>query len=219
VRSRILLADDQKILTEGLATILSQVYEIVATARNGHELVSLAKELNPDLIIAEIALPQLNSLDALQILRKAGLKAKLIVLTMHVDVSLAIAAFRAGVAGYVLKLASKDEVIAAIENALSGRTYLSSGFPVDLVSILSEAVRHPEGAALKLTRRQREVLQLVAEGKSMKEVAMILSISTRTAETYKYEIMRMLGVHSNAALVHYAIRIGLISVPPLNLVA
>jgi len=141
VRSRILLADDQKILTEGLATILSQVYEIVATARNGHELVSLAKELNPDLIIAEIALPQLNSLDALQILRKAGLKAKLIVLTMHVDVSLAIAAFRAGVAGYVLKLASKDEVIAAIENALSGRTYLSSGFPVDLVSILSEAVR------------------------------------------------------------------------------
>jgi DNA-binding NarL/FixJ family response regulator len=140
-------------------------------------------------------------------------------LTMYLDVNLAIEAFRAGVSGYVVKLASKDEVIAAVENAVHGRTYLSSGFPVDLVSILSEAVRRPAGEGLKLTRRQREVLQLVAEGKTMKEVAMVLSISTRTAESYKYEIMRILGVHSNAALVHYAIRIGLITVPPLRLAA
>ncbi|HZD95979.1 MAG TPA: response regulator transcription factor [Candidatus Sulfotelmatobacter sp.] len=219
MRYRILLADDQRILTEGLAIILAQHYDVVATARNGHELVFLAKERNPDVIITEISLPQLNSLDALQVLRKAGLKSKFVMLTMYLDVNLAIEAFRAGVSGYVVKLASKDEVIAAVENAVHGRTYLSSGFPVDLVSILSEAVRRPAGEGLKLTRRQREVLQLVAEGKTMKEVAMVLSISTRTAESYKYEIMRILGVHSNAALVHYAIRIGLITVPPLRLAA
>jgi len=219
MRYRILLADDQTILTEGLAAILSQHYEVVGTARNGHELVFLAKERKPDVIITEIAMPQLNGLDALQVLRKAGLKSKFVVLTVHLDVSLAIEAFRNGVSGYVLKLASKDEVIAAIENALHGRSYLSSAFPVDLVSILSEAVRRPAGEGLKLTRRQREVLQLVAEGKTMKEVATVLSISTRTAESYKYEIMRILGVHCNAALVHYAIRIGLITVPPLRLAA
>jgi len=219
MRYRILLADDQRIVTEGLATILSQHYDVVATAKNGHELVFLAKEWNPDVIVAEIAMPQLNSLDALRMLRKAGVKSKFVVLTMHRDVSLAIEAFRAGVSGYVVKLASKDEVIAAIESALHGRTYLSSGFPVDLISILSEAIRRPSGDGLKLTRRQREVLQLVAEGKTMKEVATVLSISTRTAESYKYEAMRVLGVHNNAELVHYAIRIGLIMVPQLKTAA
>ena len=219
MRYRILLADDQRILTEGLANILSQRYDVVSTASNGHELVFQAKERNPDVIVAEIAMPQLNSLDALQILRKAGVKSRLVVLTMHLDVNLAIEAFRAGASAYVLKLASKDEVIEAIESALHGRNYLSTGFPVDLVSLLSEAVRRPSSEGMKLTRRQREVLQLVAEGKTMKEVAAILSISTRTAESYKYEIMRILGVHSNAALVHYAIRIGLITVPTLKLAA
>lgn len=219
MRHRVLLADEHRILTEGLTGILGQHYEIVASARTGHELVFLAKQQNPDVILAEIALPQLNGLDAFQLLRKAGLSAKLVVLTSHLDVSLAIEAFRAGASGYVIKLSGKDEVITAIESAVHGRTYLSSGFPLDLVSILSEAVRRPAGAGLKLTRRQKEVLQLVAEGKTMKEVALILSISTRTAESYKYEIMRILGLHSNAALVHYAIRIGLITIPQLKLAA
>jgi DNA-binding NarL/FixJ family response regulator len=216
MRQRILLADDHRILTEGLTTLLSQHYDVVATARDGHELVFLAKENNPDVIITEIALRLLNSLDALQILRKAGLKSRFIVLTTHLDIGLAIEAFRAGVSGYVLKVSGKDEVFAAIEGALHGRAYLSAGFPVDLVSILSEAARRPAASGSKLTRRQREVLQLVAEGKTMKEVANILTISTRTAESYKYEIMRTLGVHSNAELVHHAIRIGLITVPKLE---
>lgn len=219
MRYRVLLADDQRILTEGLTSILGQNYEILGAARTGHDLVFLAKQRNPDVILAEIALPQLNGLDAFQLLRKAGLTAKLVVLTSHLDVNLAIEAFRAGAAAYVTKLSGKEEVIAAVESAVRGRTYLSSGFPLDLVSILSEAVRRPAGEGLKLTRRQKEVLQLVAEGKTMKEVAMILSISTRTAESYKYEIMRILGLHNNAALVHYAIRIGLITIPQLKLAA
>lgn len=216
MRNRILLADDHKILTEGLATILSQYYEVVATAKDGHELVLLAKDRHPDIVITEISLPLLNAIDSLQMLRREGLKTKFVILTMHQDVGLAIESFRAGVSGYVLKLAGKDEIISAIENALHGRTYLSTGFPVDLVSILAEAARRPTGEGPKLTRRQREVLQLVAEGKSMKEVATVLSISTRTAESYKYEIMHTLGVHNNAALIHYAIRIGLITVPRLE---
>lgn len=219
MRHKVLLADEHRILTEGLTSILGQHYEIAAAARTGHELVFLAKQQNPDVILTEIALPQLNGLDAFQLLKKAGLSAKLVVLTSYLDVNLAIEAFRAGASGYVIKVAGKDEVISAIESAVRGRTYLSNGFPLDLVSILSEAVRRPAGAVLKLTRRQKEVLQLVAEGKTMKEVALILSISTRTAESYKYEIMRILGLHSNAELVHYAIRIGLITIPQLKLAA
>ena len=214
-RARILLADDQRILTEGLAAILSVNYDVVGAALNGHELVLLAKEHKPDLILAEIAMPLLNSLDALQMLRTEGVKSKFVVLTSYIDVGLAIEAFRAGVSAYVLKAAGKDEIFAALESALQGRTYLSTGFPVDLLSLLADAARRPS-AGSRLTRRQREVLQLVAEGKTMKEVATVLSISTRTAESYKYEIMRALGVHSNAQLVHYAIRIGLITVPRLK---
>lgn len=212
MRPRILLADDQRVLTEGLAAILSSDYEVVGAAVNGHELVLMAKELKPDVIVAEIAMPLLNSLDAFQMLRTEGVKSKFVVLTSYLDVGLAIEAFRAGVSGYVLKAAGKNEILAALEGALQGRTYLSAGFPVDLLSLLADAARRPS-AGSKLTRRQREVLQLVAEGKTMKEVATVLSISTRTAESYKYEIMRALGVHSNAQLVHYAIRIGLITVP------
>jgi DNA-binding NarL/FixJ family response regulator len=112
MRSKILLADDHKILTEGLATILSQHYEVVATARNGHELVLLAKKCQPDVIITEISMGLLNAINALQLLRRADVKSKFVVLTMHLDVGLAVEAFRAGVSGYVLKLAGKDEIIA-----------------------------------------------------------------------------------------------------------
>jgi|SRR5215469_2702435 len=216
MRYKILLADDQTIITEGLSAILSERYEVVASARNGYDLVLLAQQWNPDIIIAEIVMPQLNSLDALRILRKACVRTKFLVLTTHADVNLAVEAFRAGCAGYVLKQANKSEVLKAIENALHGRTYLSTEFPVDLVSILSEAARRRDDHSFRLTKRQREVLQLVAEGKTMKEVAMALSISTRTAESYKYEIMRFLGLHKNTELVHYAIRIGLLALPQFH---
>jgi DNA-binding NarL/FixJ family response regulator len=216
MRKRILLADPHKILTEGLTIILSSQYEVIGSAGNGQELVVLAKEHHPDVVIAEIFIPLLNTLDAFQALRRDGVRSKLVALTTHLDVALAIEAFQAGISGYVLKVAGKDEIFKAIECALQGRTYLSVGFPVDLVSLLSEAARRSQEGSHKLTPRQREVLQLVAEGKTMKEVASVLAISTRTAESYKYEIMRMLGVHCNAELIHYAIRIGLIAVPRLQ---
>jgi DNA-binding NarL/FixJ family response regulator len=219
MRARILLADDHRVLTEGLTRLLSQNFDIVATAHTGHELVNLAKEHRPDVIVTDVSMPLLNGLDALRMLRKAGMRSKFVILTMHMDVSLAVEAFRSGASAYVLKLAAGEEIRSAVDAAMSGRTYLSPNFPVDLVSVLAEAARRPLTEGPGLTRRQREVLQLVAEGKTMKEVAAVLSISTRTAESYKYEIMRTLGMHTNAELVQYAIRIGLITVPPIDMAA
>jgi DNA-binding NarL/FixJ family response regulator len=118
-----------------------------------------------------------------------------------------------------MKHAGKEELIDAIRSVIDGRSYLSSRFPLDLVSILSEAVRRTDTGRPKLTKRQREVLQLVAEGRTMKEVAVALSISTRTAEAYKYEIMRLLGLHNSTELVHYAIRIGLLTIPRMQVAA
>jgi DNA-binding NarL/FixJ family response regulator len=219
MRAKILLADDHKVLTEGLSKLLSQQYEVMGTVSNGRELVSAAKEHKPDVIVADISMPLLNGIDAIKMLRKAGVRSKFVMLTMHLDVSLAVQSFRVGASAYVLKSVASDEIRSAVETALRGRTYLSSGFPMDLISVLAEAARRPMSEGPTLTRRQREVLQLVAEGKTMKEVATVLSISTRTAESYKYDIMRVLGMHTNAELVQYAIRIGLITVQPIALSA
>lgn len=219
MRAKILLADQQKILTDGLSKLLEQFYDVVATAANGYELISLAKELNPDVIVTEISMPLLNGMDALRALNKSGARAKFVVLTMHLDMGLAVQAFRTGASAYVLKQGSSEDIHAAVEAALHGRYYLSATFPADLVTVLAEAARHSEEDGARLSRRQREVLQLVAEGKTMKEVATVLGISTRTAESYKYEMMRSLGIRTSAELVQYAIRIGLISVTPLRFAA
>jgi DNA-binding NarL/FixJ family response regulator len=216
MRARLLLADHQKILTDGLSKLLDQFYDVVGTAINGYELVSIAKEVNPDVIMTEISMPLLNGIDALRLLKKSGIRSKFVILTMHVEMDLAVQAFRAGCSAYVLKVGSSEEIHAAVEAALHGRYYLSASFPVDLVAVLAEAARHPEEDRARLSRRQREVLQLVAEGKTMKEVATVLGISTRTAESYKYEMMRTLGIRTSAELVQYAIRIGLIAVSPLR---
>lgn len=216
MRARLLLADHQKILTDGLSKLLEQFYDVAGTAINGYELVSIAKETNPDVIVTEISMPLLNGIDALRLLKKSGVRSKFVILTMHMDMDLAVQAFRAGCSAYVLKVGSSEEIHAAVEAALHGRYYLSGSFPVDLVAVLAEAARHPEEDRARLSRRQREVLQLVAEGKTMKEVATVLGISTRTAESYKYEMMRTLGIRTSAELVQYAIRIGLIAVSPLR---
>ena len=216
MHARVLLADDHKMFAEALAKLLSQTYEIVGVASNGRELITLARELNPDVIVMDISMPLLNGMEALRMLKRTATRAKFVMLTMHTDVSLAAEAFRCGASGFVLKQAAGEELTTAIITALRGRSYLSSAFPVDLVTLLAEAVRHRTEDGPKITRRQREVLQLVAEGKTMKEIASLLSLSTRTVESYKYEIMRILGIHTNAELVQYAIRIGVITVMPLQ---
>jgi len=157
-------------------------------------------------------MPLLNGLDAARQIKREGLGAKIIFLTMHADVPLATEAFRAGASGYLLKHSASQELITAIHEVAKGHSYVTPLITRDVLSFLMDVAREPEQPAIKLTPRQREVLQLVAEGRTMKEIASILDISTRTVEAHKYEMMQTLGVQTTAELIQYAIKIGLVSV-------
>ena len=159
------------------------------------------------MIVADISMPVVSGLEALRRLKAARSDAKVIFLTMHADAQLATEAFRAGASGYVLKQSAGEELIAAIQEVLQGRTYLTPLMTKDVIANFTETTP----PAVKLTPRQREVLRLIAEGRRMKEIAAILELSTRTVETHKYEMMRGLGVESTAELVRYAIQIGLVA--------
>ena len=211
-RVKVLLADDHTIVAEGLRSLLENTFDFVGVVADGRALLEAAKRLNPDVIVADISMPLLNGLDAVRQLKKDGATAKVVILTMHADTSLAAEAFRAGASGYILKHSAGEELTAAIEHVLSGGSYITPLIAKDLISILVDAEGQSTSAAGKLTPRQREVLQLIAEGRTMKEIASLLSISTRTAESHKYEMMDVLGTQNTAGLIQYAIKIGLVSV-------
>ncbi len=216
----VLIADDHQMFSEALNTLLRPNYDIVGTASNGREMAELATKHKPQVIITDLSMPQMNGLDALISLTKAGMKSKFIILTMHADISLAVEVFRAGASALVLKTSGGDELREALKVVLRGGCYLSPHFPCDLVTLLAEAARRPSSdRGPQITPRQREVLQLLAEGKSMKEIGAHLNLSTRTAESHKYQLMSTLGIKTNAELVQYAIKIGLITVKPLNVSA
>jgi DNA-binding NarL/FixJ family response regulator len=206
-RTKVLLADDHTVVAEGLATLLKNRFDLVGTVSNGSELIDAARKLRPDVIVADISMPILSGLEALRRLKAARSDAKVIFLTMHADAQLATEAFRAGATGYVLKQSAGEELIAAIQEVLQGRTYLTPLMTKDVIANFTETTP----PTVKLTPRQREVLRLIAEGRRMKEIGAILQLSTRTIETHKYEMMRGLGVESTAALVRYAIQIGLVN--------
>jgi DNA-binding NarL/FixJ family response regulator len=220
MRWTVLLADDHKVLTDGLQRLIATNYEVVGAVSNGRELLAAAQEKQPDVIIADLSMPLLNGLDALRALRKNGIRSKFIILTMHADVSIVVEGFRAGASAYILKNEVED-----LNNALNavsrGRVYLSPSLPTDIITVLAEAVRKPLASedGHKITRRQREVLQLIAEGKKMKGVAAILGISTRSAEAYKYDLMHSLGIRSSSELVQYAVKVGVITIQPLRIAA
>jgi DNA-binding NarL/FixJ family response regulator len=206
-RARVLLADDHAMVVEGLATLLTSDFEVVGTVSNGSELINSARQLRPDVIVADIAMPVLGGLEALRQLKTMKSDAKVIFLTMHADTQLATAALRAGASGYVLKHSAGEELITAIQEVLQGRTYLTPLITKDVIESLTKPAPRQDA---KLTPRQRDVLRLIAEGYRMKEIASALGLSTRTVETHKYEMMRGLGVESTAELVRYAIQIGLV---------
>ena len=206
-RPRILMADDHRMLAEGLRSLLEPAYELVEIVEDGRALVEAAQRLEPDVIVADITMPLLNGLDAVEQLRGLGCPAKVIFLTMHKDALYAARAMRAGASGFLLKHSASKELLTAIHEALAGRTYATPAI-AELLERLP--VRAPDGD-VSLTRRQREVLQLFAEGHSAKQVAKILHISARTAEGHKAQIMNLLGASSTADLVQCAIRHGLIA--------
>ena len=193
-----------------LTHLLRPEFEVVGVACDGTAMVEMAKQHKPDVIVADISMPNLNGLDAARQLKNSDSNAKIVILTMHADPHLATEAFRAGASAFVLKQSAGEELVKAIHEILQGRAYLTPLIAKDMISILMESKGEPSNE-VKLTPRQREVLQLVAEGRTMKEVATILSISSRTAETHKYEMMQVLGVKTTAELVQHAIRLRLVS--------
>jgi DNA-binding NarL/FixJ family response regulator len=207
-QARVLLADDHAIVADGLKSLLKDHFDLVGTVANGSELVDAARKLRPDVIVTDISMPVLSGLDALRRLKAERLEARVIFLTMHADARLATEAFRAGASGFLLKQSAGDELIAAIEDVLRGRTYVTPLITKDVIAALTTPGTQDE---VTLTPRQREVLRLLADGKRMKEIASILGLSSRTVETHKYEMMQALGVGSTAELVRYAIRHGISS--------
>ena len=211
-RPRVLLADDHKIVAEGLRAILEQEFELVRTVEDGRALLEAAEKLNPDVIVTDISMPLLNGIEAARQIKKLTPKVKIVFLTMHPDVTYATRALEAGASGYVLKHAAPSELITAIKEVLTGRIYLTPMIAKDVLdSFMSESHRRRK-TVIELTPRQREVLQLTSEGRSAKEIASILNISTRTVEFHKYRMMESLGLRTNADLIQYAIKHGIVSV-------
>jgi DNA-binding NarL/FixJ family response regulator len=210
-KARILLADDHKIVLEGLKGLLEPAYEIIGTAANGRELVELAGLSRPDVIVADVSMPLLNGSEALKQMRQAGITAPVVFLTMHPDTTYATRAVEAGALGYVLKQEASDDLIRAIESARVGKIFRSAALQAPAVAERLDASRDVRKPTIELTPRQREILQLLAEGKSAKEIGGLLNISQRTVETHKYKMMDDLGLHSSAQLVQYAIKHGLTS--------
>jgi DNA-binding NarL/FixJ family response regulator len=209
---KILLADDHDVVIAGLRLILAQPeFEIVGVVKNGHELVRAAQELKPELIIADVTMPLLNGIEAAEQIRKNNRRAKIIFLTMHPDVTYAAEALAAGGSGYVLKNSAGDELPAAIQKALKGQIYVPKSMVAAVTRALDLRSRRRRAVTDKLTTRQREVLQLLAEGRPVKEVATALNVSPRTVEFHKYRIMEVLGVHSAAELARYAMKKGMVT--------
>jgi DNA-binding NarL/FixJ family response regulator len=203
VRPTLLLADDHVIVAEGLRSLLKDEFELVGTAADGIALVEAATRLRPEIIVSDLAMPRMNALEVLRELESRRVPSRVIILTMHGDASLAVEAFRLGALGYVLKSAGGEELIRAIHEVLAGRPYLT---PLIADDVAAAASAMPAIQAPRPTLRQRQVLRLIAEGKRMKEIALILGVSRRTVESHKYELMNALGLRSTAELIRYAIR-------------
>jgi len=210
-KARVLLADDHKIVLMGLQSLLEGEFEIVASVQDGRALVDRAAELHPDVIVADISMPRLNGIEAVRQIKRTDQDIKIVFLTMHPDVTYAASAFEAGASGFVLKHSAPSELVTAIHEAMKGKTYVTPLIAGDLIYSYQEGVSPEKVLLKKISPRQREVLQLLAEGKSAKEIASILDISPRTVEFHKYKMMEQLAIKTSAELVQYAVRHGIIS--------
>jgi len=207
---KVLLAEDHTVVAEGFQSLLKDSFELVGMVHDGRALVEASERLRPDVIVTDISMPLLNGLDAVRQIRARRPNSRIIMLTMHRDTHLAAEAFRAGVSGYLLKISPVEELINAIREVALGRSYVTTLLAKDLINLLMDSGAAPRVDGSPLTPRQREVLQLIAEGRTMKEVAEVLHISPRTAESHKYDIMQALGVDTTAGLIQCAIRMKLV---------
>lgn len=211
-RPRVLLADDHRVVAEGLSRLLADDFELVGMVEDGRALLVAAKKLQPDVIVADITMPHLNGIDAMVQLKKDSARAKVVFLTMHQDPAYARRALEAGAAGFVVKHSAPAELVMAIHAALKGQTFITPALASDVLRQAQHASRETDDPDQLLTPRQREILQLLAEGRSAKEIAAELAISPRTVEFHKYQLMEAHGLHSTAELVHFAIKHGIVAV-------
>lgn len=207
MKPRVLIADDHRIVAEGLSSLLEPGYDFIGIVENGLELLEAADEHHPDLIVADISMPQLNGIEAVRQLKKNDQQVKVVFLTMHPESSYVEEAFAAGGSGYVLKHSASTELLTALSEVSQGRTYVSPGIGEN--NSQSSLIRNE--VLTKLSTRQRQVLQLLAEGRSAKNVGEALYISSRTVEFHKYKIMAILDIKSTAELVKFAIKYGIVT--------
>jgi DNA-binding NarL/FixJ family response regulator len=211
-KARVLLADDHNIVLMGLKSLLEGEFEIVGSVQDGRALVNQAAALHPDVIVADISMPQLNGIEAARRIKITDKNIKIVFLTMHPDATYAASAFEAGASGFVLKHSAPSELVTAIHEAMKGRTYVTPLIAGDLIHTYQEGVSPEKFLLKKISTRQREVLQLLAEGKSAKEIASVLDISSRTVEFHKYRMMEQLNIKTSAELVQFAVKHGIVSV-------
>jgi DNA-binding NarL/FixJ family response regulator len=210
-RPRVLLADDHRVVAEGLKRLLADDFDLVGMVEDGRALVAAAKQLQPDVVVADVTMPQLNGIDAMVQLRKDNPHIKVVFLTMHQDPAYARRALEAGAAGFVVKHSAPAELVMAINAALKGQTFIAPALASAMLRQEPHGSQEPDDSA-RLTPRQREILQLLAEGRSAKEIAATLAISPRTVEFHKYQMMETHGLHSNAELIHFAIKHGIVAI-------
>lgn len=209
-RNRILLGDDHALILTGTRALLDDRYEIIGQLGDGRSLVALAIRLKPDLVMLDISMPVMNGIDAARQIRKEWPEAKLLFLSMHSGPVYLREAMDAGGTGYVIKSAANEELQIAVDRVLKGQVYISAGFDRDVVEGVQASMHGRAKASAQLTFRQREVLQLVAEGWANKEIANLLNVSVKTVEFHRGRIMIKIGAHSAADLIRYAFQSGML---------
>jgi len=209
-RPRVLLADDHRLLREAFIKLLEPTCDVVGAVGDGRALLEAAPGLRPDIVVLDVSMPSLNGLDAARQLKRLMPAVKVIFLTVNEDPDLAAEAFRAGASGFVLKGSAASELLQAIQDVFEGRSYVT---PLATQGMVDHLLHQPESAkgARELSPRQREVLQLLAEGRTMKEIGAILKIAPRTVAFHKYSMMELLGIKSSAELVQFAIKKRIVS--------
>ena len=210
-RPRVLLADDHTLVLDGFRKLLEDRCEVVGAAEDGRTLLRMAQELQPDIVTLDISMPQLNGVDAARKLKKLLPRTKLIFVTMHADPAYVNEAFKAGASGYLLKRSAGSELLQAIQSVMDGQCYVTPLVAKGLVKSVITGDNPTVSKDEPLTARQREVLQLVAEGMTVKEIASTLNISPKTVEFHKSHIMTQLDLHTTAELTKYALVHGLIA--------
>lgn len=209
-KPRLLIADDHQIFAEGLKRLLNADFDIAGVVADGRELVAAAEKLQPDVMVVDISMPMLNGIEAVIQIKRVHPEIKVVFLTMHPDVAYAVSAFKAGASGYVLKHSAPDELVTAIREGLKGRTYVTQLIAGKLLHSYESGSHSGTDMVLSLSSRQREVLQLLAEGRSAKEIAAILNISAKTVEYHKYRMMDDLDIKTAAELTRYAVKQGIV---------